>query len=134
MSRKLVLVSLAIALSSAAHAGKVVVAANSPQPALDKAAVQSIFLGRTATVGGQPAVVLFQKGPVRGPFETSVVGRAGPQLTAHWSRLVFTGRGKAPEDLADDAAVKARVASTPGAIGYISDESVDASVKVVLDF
>ena len=36
-----------------------------------------------------------------------VVGRSGAQLTSHWARLVFTGRAKAPEDLADDAAVKA---------------------------
>jgi len=47
---------------------------------------------------------------------------------------VFTGRAKAPEDLADDAAVKAKLASTPGAIGYISDGAVDASVKVLFDF
>lgn len=63
-----------------------------------------------------------------------VVGRSGAQLTSHWARLVFTGRAKAPEDLADDAAVKAKVASTPGAIGYISDGAVDGTVKVVFDF
>lgn len=136
MKRILTIAALAVtfAVASPAFAGKVVVAANSAQGNLDKAAVQAIFLGRTAQVGGQPAVVVFQKGPVRAPFETGVVGRSGAQLASHWSRLVFTGRAKAPEDVADDAAVKAKVASTPGAIGYISDGAVDASVKVVFDF
>lgn len=134
MKRILTIAALAFAAASPAFAGKVVVAANSSQGALDKAGVQAVFLGRTTTVGGQPAVVVFQKGPVRAPFENDVVGRAGPQLASHWSRLVFTGRAKAPEDLADDAAVKAKVASTPGAIGYISDGAVDGTVKVIFDF
>ncbi|GAB3733984.1 hypothetical protein GCM10028794_11970 [Silanimonas algicola] len=134
MNRIFNIAALALAFASPAFAGKVVVAANSSQGTLDKAAAQAIFLGRTPTVGGQPAVVVFQKGPVRAPFESGVVGRAGAQLASHWSRLVFTGRAKAPEDLADDAAVKAKVASTPGAIGYISDDAVDGTVKVILDF
>jgi ABC-type phosphate transport system substrate-binding protein len=134
MKRILTTAALAFAFASPAFAGKVVVAANSSQGTLDKAGVQAIFLGRTTQVGGQPAVVVFQKGPVRAPFESGVVGRAGAQLASHWSRLVFTGRAKAPEDLADDAAVKAKLASTPGAIGYISDGAVDASVKVLFDF
>lgn len=127
--------ALVLALAAGpALAGKIVVAANSSQGALDKAAAQAIFLGRTTSVGGQPAVIVFQKGPTRAPFESGVVGRAGAQLTAHWSRLVFTGRAKAPEEVADDAAVKAKLAATPGAIGYISDGAVDSSVKVLLDF
>ena len=134
MKRILTIAALALVAASPVFAGKVVVAANSSQGNLDKAGVQAIFLGRTATVGGQPAVVVFQKGPTRAPFESGVVGRAGAQLTSHWSRLVFTGRAKAPEDLADDAAVKAKVASTPGAIGYISDGAVDGTVKVLFDF
>lgn len=134
MNRIFAIAALAFAAASPAFAGKVVVAANSSQGNLDKAGVQAIFLGRANSVGGSPAVIVFQKGPVRAPFESGVVGRAGAQLSSHWSRLVFTGRAKAPEDLADDAAVKAKVASTPGAIGYISDEAVDGTVKVIFDF
>lgn len=134
MKRILTIAALALITAPPAFAGKVVVAANSSQGTLDKAGVQAIFLGRTGTVGGQPAVVVFQKGAVRAPFESGVVGRGGAQLASHWSRLVFTGRAKAPEDLADDAAVKAKVASTPGAIGYISDDAVDGTVKVLFDF
>lgn len=136
MKNSLILTLAVIAplFSGAANAGKVVVSASSTQGALDKAAVQAAFLGRAPKIGDQPAVVVFQKGAIRQGFEADVIGRGGAQLTSHWSRLVFTGRAKAPEDVADDAAVKAKVASTPGAIGYISDDAVDASVKVVFDF
>jgi hypothetical protein len=135
MKRFSCVLALAISLAAGqASAGAVVVGASSSQGSLDKTGVQSLFLGRTSTVGGQPAVILFQKGPVRSDFENGVVGRAGAQLTSHWSRLVFTGRGKAPEELANDAAVKAKVNATPGAVGYISDEAVDASVKVIFQF
>lgn len=125
---------LACAASGGVEAGKVVVSANSSQGQLDKAAIQAIFLGRVGSVGGQNAVIVFQKGPTRAPFETGVIGRSGAQLASHWSRLVFTGRAKQPEEVADDTAVKARIASTPGAIGYISDGAVDSSVKVIFDF
>ncbi|WP_028771265.1 hypothetical protein [Silanimonas lenta] len=134
MNRILAIAALALAFALPAHAGKVVVAANSSQGPLSKADVQAIFLGRTPTVGGQPAVIVFQKGPVRATFENEVLGRSGAQLTSHWSRLVFTGRAKQPEEVADDAAVKAKVAATPGAIGYISAGAVDSSVKVLFEF
>jgi len=63
------------------------------------------------------------------PFDTSGF-IITPKLGVH-----ETGSSpKAPEELADDAAVKAKVASTPGAIGYISDAAVDSTVKVVMDF
>jgi len=67
-------------------------------------------------------------------FVIGVVGRAGAQLSSHWSRLVFTGHAKAPEEVAGDAAVKAKVASTPDSIGYISDAAADSTVKVVMVF
>ena len=37
-------------------------------------------------------------------------------------------------ELSGDAAVKAKVASTPGAIGYIDDGAVDGTVKVLFKF
>jgi hypothetical protein len=46
--------------------------------------------------------------------------------------MVFTGKGTPPKEVADDAAVKSFVATTPGAVGYIDESKVDASVKVLL--
>ncbi|MGY6517965.1 MAG: phosphate ABC transporter substrate-binding protein [Lysobacteraceae bacterium] len=132
--RALALVA-ALALGTHAHAGVVVVAAGSDAAEMDVDAVRRVFLGRESNLGGSQAVVVYQRGgALRERFDTQVLGRSGADLTSYWSRLVFTGRARAPEELADDAAVRARVASTPGAIGYIAAGSVDDSVKVVHRF
>ena len=123
------------ALSFPCLAGSVVVGADSPAGALDAEAVKRVFLGREATVGGKPAVVVYQKaGATKSAFESGVLGRSGADLAGYWSKLIFTGKAKAPEDLSGDAAVKAKVASTPGAIGYIDDGAVDGTVKVLFKF
>ena len=80
MKRILTIAALALLAASPAFAGKVVVAANSSQAALDKAGVQAIFLGRTAQVGGQPAVV------------TAVV-----TIVRHWRPFRICVRGNAAE-------------------------------------
>ena len=46
---------------------------------------------------------------------------------------MVTGEGVPPKEYAGDKAVKDRVAITPGAIGYVSDGSVDKSVKVLFE-
>lgn len=136
--KRILMLSLAIlglALSNLAQAGAVIVSADSSQAAMDQSRVQAVFLGRESSVGGSPVVLVFQKsGPVREKFDADVLGRPGSQLTSHWSRLIFTGRAKAPEEVNSDAEVAARVAGTPGAIGYVGSVPAGANVKVVFEF
>lgn len=134
--KKFLCMALLLGLAAgSAHAGSVVVAANSDAGAMDAEAVRRVFLGREGTVGGAKAQVIYQKGgALRDSFDQAVLGKAGAELTTYWSRLIFTGKAKAPAELDGDAAVKAKVASTPGAIGYISDGAVDGTVKVLHDF
>ena len=82
----------------------------------------------------QQPIVFHKSGSVRESFDNTVLGKPGSQLTSYWAKLVFTGKAKAPEELASDAEVRAKVAATPGAIGYVDDGAVDASVTKVFDF
>lgn len=50
-----------------------------------------------------------------------------------WLRKVITGEAKAPEALGSDADVIKKVASTPGAIGYVKSSSVTGDVKVIAE-
>lgn len=129
-------VALAACLAAgAAQAGAVVVATGSKAGAMNADAVKRVFLGREAAVGGAPVQVVYQKGgATRAAFDKSVLGKAGAELTTYWSRLIFTGKAKAPTEVDGDAAVKAKLASNPGAIGYVSDGAVDGSVKVLYKF
>jgi hypothetical protein len=118
-----------------AQAGSVVVAKDSPLGAMEAEEVKKVFLGREPQLGGQAVTVVYQKdGPVRADFEGKVLGKSGADLTAYWSKLIFTGKAQAPEEVAGDAAVKTRLAGSPGAVGYVSDGAVDGSVKVLFKY
>lgn len=96
-----------------------------------------LFLGRASSFAdGSKAIPLNQPEghATRDEFDSKVLSRSASQLKAYWSKLVFTGKGTPPKELADDAAVKAAVAADPNAIGYISSANVDSSVKVVASF
>lgn len=53
------------------------------------------------------------------------------ELKKIWMRVMLSGNGKAPEVLGSDDDVLAKVASTPGAIGYVNAENAKSIVKVV---
>ncbi len=94
-----------------------------------------IWLGKAKTLpgGGKPHVVDQQPGSaVRNAFYGKAVKKTESQLKSYWAKVVFTGKGAPPKALADDAAVKQWVASTPGGLGYIDGGAVDDSVKVLL--
>lgn len=126
---------LALACAFQANAGSVVVSASSKATAMDAEAVKRAFLGRQDTIGGAQALVVYQKGgATRADFDRTVLGKSAADLSSYWSRLVFTGKARAPAEAEGDAAVKAKVSANPGAIGYIADGAVDSSVKVVYKF
>ena len=96
-----------------------------------------LFLGRTSNFADSSKATplnLAEGHVARDEFDSKVLNRSAAQLKAYWSKLVFTGKGTPPKELADDAAVKAAVAADVTAIGYISSSSVDGSVKVVASF
>ena len=132
MNAKIMWMVLLLALMSPVQAGVVVVSAKSPAAEMDADGVRRVFLGREQKVGGAPVQLIYQKsGEVRGAFDKNVLAKPGAELVTYWSRLIFTGKAKAPTEVGSDADVKAKLAASPGAIGYVSDGAVDASVKVL---
>jgi ABC-type phosphate transport system substrate-binding protein len=113
----------------------VVVSARNPAPLLSGEQVAAIFLGQAARFpDGAYAVALDQRlgSQERTRFYTQVTGKSPALLKAHWSKLVFTGRGQPPREAADNAAVRRLVAENPSMIGYIDRSALDASVRPVL--
>lgn len=127
-----------IAWSAGAHpalAGAVaVVSAKSAIIGLSKEQVADIFLGRSSRYpNGDLAVPIDQVegSPARDEFYAKYAGKLPAQVKAYWSKVIFTGRGQPPPEVATDIEVKKRVANDPNAIGYIEQSAVDASVRVV---
>lgn len=113
----------------------VVVSARNPTTTLHADQVAAIFLGQSARFpnGALASPVDLPVGsPLRDRFYWRVAGKTPALLKAHWSKMVFTGRGQPPREAADSAAARRAIAEDPSLIGYIDRESLDASVRPVL--
>ena len=127
---------LLVSLPAGALAEEVVavVSANSPVTSLSSTQVADIFLGRnTRFPDGSQAVPIDQgeESPVREKFYAQFTGKSPAQVKAHWSKIIFTGRGQPPRQAPSGAEVKKMVAANPNAIGYIDPKLVDSSVRVL---
>jgi ABC-type phosphate transport system substrate-binding protein len=131
-------VGLALSLAAAAARADVVavVSAKSAVTTLSKSQVAGIFLGKaTRFPNGVQAVPIDQAdGSVaRDEFYAKLAGKSAAQLRAYWSKIIFTGRGQPPPQVANSEEMKKRLMQNPAAIGYIESNRVDDTVKVVLE-
>jgi len=127
---------LLVSVESGARAEEVVavVSSKSPVTALSAAQVADIFLGKTSRFpDGSQAVPIDQPedSPARDRFYAQYTGKSAAQVKAHWSKIIFTGRGQPPVQAANGAEVKKMIAQNPAAIGYIDPALIDESVRVL---
>ena len=129
-------IGLALSLGAGGATGDVVavVSARNPVTTLSKNQVVDIFLGKASRFpDGSPAVPVDQAegAAARDEFYAKFAGKSPAQLKAHWSKIIFTGRGQPPREVSNDAAVKKFITEHPNSIGYIEKNLVDGSVKVL---
>jgi ABC-type phosphate transport system substrate-binding protein len=67
----------------------------------------------------------------REEFYLKFTGKSPAQVKAFWSKVIFTGRGRPPRALANDAAVVRALRDNPGAIGYVERDAVDATARIL---
>lgn len=131
----LALCTLCIAATSASAELVVIVSSRNPNPVLNAEQVSAIFLGQTARFPDGAAAVAVDQGlgaAQRDLFYRQLTGKTPALLKAHWSKMVFTGRGQPPREATGDAAVRRLVADNPSMIGYIERAALDPSVRQVL--
>jgi ABC-type phosphate transport system substrate-binding protein len=112
----------------------VVVSAASAVTEISRLHLADLYMGRTTRYpNGSPAVPIDQRtgSPVRAAFSATYLGRSEAQMKAHWSRIIFTGRGRPPTEASSDDAVRDLIAGDPRAIGYIDPRRVNSKVRVV---
>ncbi|TWI64391.1 hypothetical protein IP91_03161 [Pseudoduganella lurida] len=127
--------AVAAAVPAAAFDLVVIVSSTSPVTTLRADQAAAIFLGQTTRLpDGTEAAPLDQTigSPLRDQFYLRLTNKNRALVKAHWSKLVFTGRGQPPAELPDGAAIRRRVAGDPAAIGYIDSSLLDPSVRAVL--
>ncbi|MFN7941110.1 MAG: phosphate ABC transporter substrate-binding protein [Thermoanaerobaculia bacterium] len=131
-----ILTALALAVRPAPARVDIVaiVSAKSSVQTLTTPQVADIFLGKSSRFpDGAKAVPLDQPegSAARDEFYATFAGKSAAQMKAHWSKIIFTGRGQPPDEVPDSAAARKRVAEDPNAIAYIERTLADDSVRVV---
>ena len=125
----LIALTFAVLAAPIIRAEDIVVIVNPAAKPISKEQIADLYLGRS---GGLTPVDQPVGSAIYAEFYKKATGRDIAQVKAIWSRILFTGRGLPPKQLADSAAVKQAVAANPNAVGYIEKSAVDASVKVAL--
>lgn len=133
----IVAIGFALAASGGAIAADVVavVSSRSSVTALTNNQVADIFLGKTNRYpDGRPAVPIDQAEGIaaRDAFYAMITGKSAAQMKAHWSKIIFTGRGQPPKQVANSVEAKKMIVGDLKAIGYIDRGLVDDSLRVVL--
>lgn len=117
------------------HAAIAVVVNPKNNNQLDERMVRQIFLGQIKTYpDGSEAQTYDTAGNdnLRSDFVTKVLRRNESTMNAYWARMIFTAKATPPQELPDSATVKKVVAGNKNAIGYISSDQVDDSVRVLM--
>ena len=127
MLKKILVVALLLG-SYSAWANIAVIVNPANDSSINAEEIVRIYTGRSNAFN---AVNLAESVPLRAQFDEKGVGRTSAQLKAHWSKLVFTGKGTPPAELGSEEAVLEFVAKNPQAIGYVSADKATSAVKVV---
>jgi len=128
----LLLLALVVCCSTARAQDIVLVANKSVQvSALNDADLRAIFTGeKTRFADGSRALpVTLKGGAAHEVFLRKHLGETPDEFRAQWRKAVFTGQGAMPKTFDSEAAVIQYVATTPGALGYVSRISPQDNVK-----
>jgi ABC-type phosphate transport system substrate-binding protein len=112
----------------------VVMSAKSSVSNLSEDNVSGLFLGKTTTLPDGNHVVPVEQVEGQAPreeFHREVTGKSLSQLNAYWAKMVFSGKGNPPMEVANNAEVLKLIAANPDMIGYVEKSALDRTVKVV---
>lgn len=109
----------------------VVVRQDSPIGQLRREEVAALFLGKRKTLLDQDVTPLDNhEASWREQFYQAVADMNTIRVKAYWSRIVFSGQGRPPQELATSEALT-RLANDPGVLIYLPVNQVGSSMKIV---
>lgn len=122
-------------LGGTAAAAEVAVIANRSVPVQDVNRLQliDIYTGDMKSwSNGKPVVVMDLKpnNDIKDTFY-KFLGRTPSRMKSLWLKKLLAGEGDPPKSVETESEMIARVASTPGAIGFVSRTAVNDTVKTL---
>lgn len=133
--KSIALAAVFLGLGSMGVAAEVVVVASKENSTstLSLAQVTNIFLGRSGHFPDGDRAIPVDQGEdsaAREEFYREVVGWTAAQRKAHWSKLIFTGRGQPPRQVRNDEEMIDFLVANPAAIGYVDKANVSADLRI----
>jgi ABC-type phosphate transport system substrate-binding protein len=101
----------------------------------DQTQIRNIYLGKVKVFdNGTPVLAIdIEPGDAsRKLFVDKVLHKTEANLNAYWARMLFSSKGRPPEEMENSAAVVKTVAGNKSAIGYVDAKDVNDSVRVLM--
>jgi ABC-type phosphate transport system substrate-binding protein len=108
----------------------IVVHADNKVDRLERTTLRNIYLGRTTFWGNDLRVKPYNRvhdGAAGRLFFSDVLEMTPGHYRSIWQKLALSGQGVEPEIVGSAASLVAKVAASPGAIGYLLDSEADAA-------
>ena len=105
------------------------------QSNISPTALKAIFLGQTTTWADGTRVecaVLKDSDPTHRYFLKRFIKKSAAQFNSYWKQQLFTGKNDLPRQFDSDTQMISYVATTKGAIGYVSSETARGGAVKVL--
>lgn len=105
-----------------------------PRDSLKKSQLLDFYTGDVKSWGNDVRVVVFDlkpRGEVRDAFY-EFLGKPSSRMKSIWMKKMLSGEGEPPEALKSEDEMLRKVASTPGAIGFISRSKSNNEVKTLM--
>lgn len=130
---KLLLVLGGLVLPGAVGGQVVIVNDSIVEEQISRSAVRAVFTVRLQRLSDQrlQVFVLDNDHPTHAQFTRQVLGVFPYQLREAWKRATFSGTGSSPTVLSSEDEMLRRVASTAGAIGYLTSPVAHPDVRVL---
>jgi hypothetical protein len=111
-----------------------VMSAASAQSSLSHEQAAALFLGKSFNLpNNSPATLIDQPetAPIRADFYGKLTGKSLVQVKGVWMRLVFSGKGSPPTQVANTAELIKMLQANPNALGYMETTALDDRLKVL---
>ena len=131
---KIIGLSLAMLALNAQAAIVVIVNKDNPTENFSQRDLVDLYMGRNLYFSNGTLAIRLDLAPtsdIREDFYQQLVGKSVAEVNAYWARLLFTGRASPPQVMENSNKVIEAVNKNRNAIGYIREEDLVDSVKVV---
>lgn len=103
----------------------------------DKSTIKKLYLGKKKYFSNGKTAIVFSlnnSNPVMTEFNEKVMDKSNSQIKAYWSKIIFTGKGTPPHEMASSSDAISSVSANPDSIGYIDASLATDAVKIIATF